>query len=125
MRWRARGEYEWAREVIRDLEVPEQTSLDDVIALVSRRIGQPVTVVPIDATVLNVALEEGPDRSLWIRVPTETSAFHHRHLVCRGLVRALYREAGAGHGQIDYTHAIEREMEHAATLLTARLSRGD
>ncbi|MGC9497549.1 hypothetical protein [Streptomyces sp. WG7] len=58
-------------------------------------------------------------------MPTGISVSYHRHVICRGLVRALYREAGARHGQTDYTHAIEREMEHAATVLSARLAHGD
>lgn len=123
MRRRARGESEWALDVIRRLEVPAQASLDDVITLVARRIGRQIAVVPIDAPVANGALEEGPGGALWIRVPTGISVFYHRHVVCRGLVRALYREAGARHGQTDYTHAIEREIEYAATALSARLAR--
>ncbi|PWI05890.1 serine/threonine protein kinase [Streptomyces sp. NWU339] len=112
--------------MVRQLAVPPQATLDDVIALVARRIGRPVTVVPIEAPIANGALEEGPGGALWIRVPIGVPpGSYHRHLVCRGLARALYREAGARHGQIDYTHAIEREMEHAATALSTRLCHTD
>ncbi|WKX23662.1 hypothetical protein [Streptomyces sp. HUAS CX7] len=46
-------------------------------------------------------------------------------MVCRGLVRVLYREAGDPHGQLDYTHAIDREMKHAATALAVHIACGD
>ncbi|MFD5805755.1 hypothetical protein [Streptomyces sp. NPDC127020] len=112
-----------ALDVVSGLKLPAQASLDDLIAVVARRIGRPVEVMQIDAPVVNGALEEGPGGRVWIRVPAETSALHHRHLVCRGLVRALYGEAGARHGQIDYTRPVEREIECAATLLSSRLDR--
>ncbi|MFE0915628.1 hypothetical protein [Streptomyces sp. NPDC058812] len=107
--------------MVRELEVPPQAGLDDLAALVARRIGRPVEVVLIDAPVPNGALEEGPGHRLWIRVPTGTTDFYHRHLVCRGLAQALYQEAGARHGQIDYSLPIEREIECVATLLSSRL----
>ncbi|MFI2429751.1 serine/threonine protein kinase [Streptomyces sp. NPDC018955] len=125
MRGRARGEYEWALEVVGRLQVPEQAGLDEVIALVARQVGRPLAAVPVDAPVANGALEEGLGGVLWIRVPAGVSGSYRQHLVCRGLARALYREADARHGQIDYTHAVEREIEYAATVLSARLAHGD
>ncbi|MET7296754.1 hypothetical protein ABZS79_32455 [Streptomyces griseoloalbus] len=124
MRGRARGEYEWALEVVGRLQVPEQASPDEVIALVARRVGRPLAVVPIEAPVANGALEEGPGGALWIRVPADASGVYRQHLDFRGLASALYRETGSRHGQIDYTHAVEREIEYAATVLSARLTHG-
>ncbi|GGP63018.1 hypothetical protein GCM10010231_37470 [Streptomyces sindenensis] len=50
---------------------------------------------------------------------------NRQHLVCRGLARALCREAGAGRGRVDYSYAIEREIEYAAAILSTRLVHGD
>lgn len=50
MRQRARGEYEWALEVVGRLQVPERASLDETIALVARQAGRPLAVVPASET---------------------------------------------------------------------------
>lgn len=48
---------------------------------------------------------------------------YQRHTVCRGLARALYRDPGALEGRIDYSRAIEQEIEYAATIVSSRLAR--
>ncbi|MFC7895431.1 hypothetical protein [Streptomyces sp. NPDC057381] len=50
MRQRARGEYEWALEVVGRLQVPERASLDETIALVARQVGRPLAVVQASET---------------------------------------------------------------------------
>lgn len=73
-------------------------------------------------SVANGLLEEGPGGALWPRVPADVSGFNRQQLVCRGLACVLYREAGARDGRVDYTSAIEGEIEYAATLLSAGAS---
>ncbi|MEW2079941.1 hypothetical protein AB0941_41580 [Streptomyces sp. NPDC013433] len=68
MRGRARGEYEWALEVVGRLQVPEQASLDEVIALVARQVGRPLAVVPIEAPVTNGAGDPLPCTAVAVAV---------------------------------------------------------
>ncbi|MEU3733737.1 hypothetical protein AB0E81_30715 [Streptomyces sp. NPDC033538] len=118
-----REEKEWALDTVRELAVPPTANLDDVVRLVVRRIGRPIAVVPTDEHFANGVVENGPANTLWIRVPASCSDRHRDHVVCRGLIRLLYQEP-AHHGRIEYSQAIEREMEYAAMALSSSLHSG-
>ncbi|WTX01128.1 hypothetical protein OG216_47825 (plasmid) [Streptomycetaceae bacterium NBC_01309] len=116
----AAPERAWADEAVRGLG--QFSSQDELLAAVSRAVGQDLVVVPTDEAVLNGALEPWPGGRLAIRVPTAASGMHARHLVCRGAARALYNShPTAPHDRMDYTQPIEREIEWAATHMSQTL----
>ncbi|MBV9022524.1 MAG: hypothetical protein JO362_01675 [Streptomycetaceae bacterium] len=136
-RRRERTEWDWALKTLRSLHIPRTTHIDDLVAHFSEHLDRKITVVPVepvDGPVINGALEQWPDGSLAIRVdvragdpcpiiPTQLLSpdRYRRHVICRGLARAVYRQPAPITGLTDYTHPIEREIEAAATLLAHHL----
>jgi hypothetical protein len=118
----AAAEQDWARRVVDELHLPYRTDIAGLLALVGRRVGRPLLVVPTDEPVVNGALEHWPGAALAIRVTRYATGAHRTHLICRGAARALYREPGDRDGTPDHRSPIEREIECAAMALARHIS---
>ncbi|WP_331756110.1 hypothetical protein OH791_38765 (plasmid) [Streptomyces anulatus] len=87
--------------------------------MLEERLGYSITVVTTENdSIINGALEFRPGGGTAIVVPAGTTTPNrHRHLVCRGLARCLYREPGHRTGRIDYSTTTEQEIEYTALFL--------
>lgn len=116
-------EREWALATLRGIRIPPVAHIEGLVAYFEQHLGYSITVEPTDDVIINGALESRPGGGVAIRIPSGTgSGLRRRHLVCRGLARCLYRQPGDRTGNLDYSTAIEREIEYAATLLSLHLT---
>ncbi|MEU0984821.1 hypothetical protein ABZ488_37120 [Streptomyces griseus] len=89
------------------------------------RLGYSITVVTTEnGSIINGALESRPGDGTAIVVPAGTTTSNrHRHLVCRGLARCLYRQPGHRTGRIDYSTTTEQEIEYTALFLGSHVNK--
>ncbi|HBF84949.1 MAG TPA: hypothetical protein DD420_34985 [Streptomyces sp.] len=121
LRRRKQAEWEWALATLRDLAIPPVAHIEDLVAFFEQHLGYSITVEATDDVIINGALEARPGGNIAVRIPSGAGS-HRRHFVCRGLARCLYRQPGDRTGNLDYSSAIEREIESAATLLSLHLT---
>ncbi|MEU4032377.1 hypothetical protein [Streptomyces anulatus] len=113
---------------VRDLRIPPLDPTDplgDLVAVFEERLGYSITVVTTENdSIINGALESRPSGGTAIVVPAGTTTPNrHRHLVCRGLARCLYREPGHRTGRINYSTTTEQEIEYTALFLGSHVNK--